>query len=148
MGFSTFSSTFTPIDMYNFSEYKSEFCLDWPLGDKENKVLDYNQAALVDILDTSDLLNRLFSQQVINMWQKEFIESKLTNHDKNEALLDIIRRLNRDAYYKLAKYLRYSNQEHIANILEFGGGKLPNFRRKKIYADTLYQRFEKRKCSF
>lgn len=102
--------------------------MDWPLTDKENNILDDNQAVLVDILDTCDLLNRLYSEGVINKWQKTFIETKPSYFDKNEALIDIVRRLSRANYCKLIKCLSDSNQDHIADIFENGGGKSINLR--------------------
>jgi len=71
----------------------------------------------------------MYSREVISKWHQEFIESKPTSHDKNEALLEIVRRLSLKAYSTLIKCLQDSNQGHIAEILEFGGGKSTNGRK-------------------
>lgn len=100
--------------------------MEWPLTEREHRFLDQNQDALVEILDTCDLTNRLYSAEVINTWHKEFVESKPTRHDRNEALLNLIRRFGLKAYAKFIKCLRESNQAHIAESFESSAGKLIN----------------------
>ena len=82
----------------SFLEYKSEYGGDWPLTEKEMSSLDTNQESLVDLIDCSDLLVRLFSANVINGRQRETISSEPTNHRRNEVLLDILRKRSIDDY--------------------------------------------------
>jgi len=103
-------------------EYKAEFGGDWPLGEKEVSTLDANEESLVDLLDTTDLLSRMFSTRVINRRQMEFIYSKPTSYEKNEELLGILRRSSLSNYWQTIKCLRSSNQSHIAEIFDKGGG--------------------------
>ena|SRR6218665_2454474 len=104
-------------------EYQSEYGDDWPLTDNEISILDTNQESLVDLLDCSDLLIRLFSAQVINGRQRETIFSEPTNYRRNEILLDIIRRRSIDDYRRMVQCLHESNQSHVAEILDKGGGR-------------------------
>jgi len=82
----------------SFLEYKAEYGGDWPLTEKEMSSLDTNQESLVDLMDCSDLLVRLFSANVINGRQRETISSEPTNHRRNEVLLDILRKRSIDDY--------------------------------------------------
>ena len=111
-----------------FIEYKSEYGGDWPLTDNELSILDTNQESLVDLVDCSDLLIRLFSAQVINGRQRETIFSEPTNHRRNEVLLDILRRRSVDDYRQVIRCLYESNQSHVAEILDKGGGKFSTLR--------------------
>lgn len=113
---------FASSDLY-ISDYREEFGFDWPLTDKENRILKYNQESLFNMLNPSDLLIRLYSHEVINIRQRDLILSKPTDYDKNEALLRIIRRISLQTFHKLLACLRGSKQGHVADILEFGGGK-------------------------
>src|SRR6218665_793136 len=101
-------------------ERKSEYGGDWPLTENEISILDTNQESLVDIMDCSDLLGRLYSAQVINGRQLETIKSKKRNHRKNEVLLDMLRRRSVDNYKQVARCLHESNQSHVADILDKG----------------------------
>src|SRR6218665_508426 len=109
-------------------EHYSECGDDWPLTDNELSILDINQESLVDLLDCSDLLIRLFSAQVINGRQRETISSEPTNHRRNEVLLDIIRRRSIDDYRQVVRCLHESNQSHVAEILDKGGGRFSTSR--------------------
>src|SRR6218665_2336634 len=93
-----------------FVEYKPEYGNDWPLTEKEISVLDINRESLVDLVDCSDLLVRLYSTQVINLRQRETISSEPTNHRRNEGLLDILRRRSIDDYRQVVRCLHESNQ--------------------------------------
>ena len=103
-------------------EYKEEFGGDWPLREKEISILDANEECLVDLLDTRDLLCRMFSTGVINRRQMEYISSKPTSYEKNEELLGVLRRSSFSCYWQTIKCLRSSNQSHIAEIFDKGGG--------------------------
>jgi len=104
--------------------YGCEFGDDWPLNETELRGLDINRESLMDILDTTDLCVRLFSETVINDRQKQFIYSKPTNYEKNESLLDIMTKFSLRQYKKTIACIRDSNQSHIADLLSEGGGKL------------------------
>jgi len=104
-------------------ERKSEFGGDWPLTDNEISILDTNQESLVDLMDCSDLVIRLYSAQVINGRQRETISSEPTNHRRNEILLSIVRRRSIDDFRQVVRCLHETNQSHVAVILDKGGGR-------------------------
>src|SRR6218665_2510197 len=114
-------------------ERKSEFGGDWPLTDNEISILDTNQESLVDLMDCSDLVVRLYSAQVINGRQRETISSEPTNHRRNEVLLDILRRRSIDDYRQVVRCLHESNQNHVAEILDEGGGRFSTSRACLFY---------------
>ena len=105
------------------ADYRSEFGDDWPLRESEISRLEINRQSLIDILDTTDLCIRLFSDNVINLRQKQFICSKQANYEKNEALLDILTTFSVRQYKKTIACLNDSNQSHIADIFSEGGGE-------------------------
>src|SRR6218665_1012125 len=104
-------------------EYKSEYGGEWPLTEKELSVLDTDRESLVDLIDCSELVVRLYSAKVINVRQREMISSEQANHRRNEALLDILRRHSINDYKKVVRCLNESNQSHVAETLDKGGGK-------------------------
>lgn len=106
-----------------FPEYEiASVGSDWPLTDREIRILDANQESLVDLIDPDDLITRLFSMEVINCRHKDFISSKPTRFGKNEVLLDIVRRCSLDDYLKLIECLNESNQSRVSEIFVNGGG--------------------------
>ena len=106
-----------------FSEDNGEYGEDWPLRDSEISILTTNQESLVDLLELIDLLRLLYSSNVINKRQRESISSKQTSHEKNEALLDILRRRSIHDYNITIKQLHHTKQSHIAKLFERGGGR-------------------------
>ena len=104
-------------------ENKKEYGNDWPLTEKQISLLDANQEILVDLVDCSELLVRLYAAQVINRRQRVTISSEPNDIKKNEILLDIIRRRSIDDYRQLIRCLHESNQSHVAELLEKGGGR-------------------------
>jgi len=104
-------------------ERKSEYGGDWPLTENEISILDTNQESLVDLVDCSELLVRLYSAQVINRRQRDAISSEPTDLKKNEVLLDILRRSSIDDYRQVVRCLHESNQSHVAKKLDEGGGR-------------------------
>ena len=103
-------------------EYGPAFGEDWPLSGSDISHLEINRESLIDILDTTELCIRLYSEEVINNRQKQFIFSKPTDAEKNEALLDIMSKFSLRQYNKTITCLMDSNQSHIANLLSGGGG--------------------------
>src|SRR6218665_435884 len=95
-------------------EYSDTYGEDWPLQKRELSILNTNQESLVDLLELTDLLSRLFSSKVLNKRQHEWISSKLTSFEKNEALLDILGRGSLRHYRQTIKCLRQSKQNNIA----------------------------------
>ena len=69
-------------------------------------------------MDCSDLLARLYAAQVINKRQREAISAKPTDTEKNEVLLDILRRRSIDDYRQVVRCLHESKQSHVAEILD------------------------------
>lgn len=102
-------------------EYETDFGLDWPLSEEENKILDTNRESLIDTIDTSGLLIQLYSKGVVNIRQRDLIQSKPTNYKSNEVLVDIVTRLSRKSFFLFITCLRESNQSYIADILENKG---------------------------
>lgn len=111
------------MQMNTVLEYLDKFGEDWPLQERELSILNTNQESLVDLLELTDLLGLLFSSKVLNKRQHEWISSKLTSFEKNEALLDILGRGSLRHYRQTIKCLRQSKQSNIAEVLESGGGR-------------------------
>lgn len=106
-----------------FTEYRIEFDLDWPLRKKEIDILMDYQESWIDDLDSCGLISLLYSKKVINKRQMDFIKSKQANFEKNEELLNILRRCSLIAYNKTIDCLLATNQPHIAAMLEGNGGR-------------------------
>lgn len=104
-------------------EYSDEFDEDWPLTGKEISILDTNHGSLVDLLQLPDLLGLLCSTKVINKRQNDSISSKATPHERNDALLDILRRRSLRDYHNTIICLCDSQQTGIAELLDSGGGR-------------------------
>lgn len=109
------------------SEYSGEYGGVWPLRTKEISRLRANHGSLVDLLDLTTLLGLLYSTKVINKRQKDSISSKSTSHEQNGALLEIVRRRSLRDYGQTIRCLHDSQQIHIAEILDCGGGR-PKYR--------------------
>ena len=107
--------------------YESSFGGDWPLADRETKILDSNQQFFVDKLETVDLVGNLVARHVINGRQRELLAAKQTTYEKSETLLDILRRGSLNDYRTLIDCLHQTNQSHVAQILERGGGINNNY---------------------
>lgn len=103
--------------------YDPEFNEDWPLRDNEMKSMRVNRVKLIEIIDSQDLCIYLLSKGVINTRQREFISSKSCNSEKNEALLDVLRRFSVKQFRICVTGLRQSNQSHVAEVLSKSGGK-------------------------
>lgn|SRR6218665_2542622 len=87
-------------------------------------ILDANEESLIDLLDLSILLDLLCLSKVINNRQRVFISSEPNPHRRTEALLDILRRCSLHDYRQTISCLRQSNQSHIADVFESGGGRV------------------------
>ena|SRR6218665_1240895 len=97
---------------------------DWPLIPAKIQIIDVNYGSLKDLLDTGGgLLDKLIARRVISHRHKQLISSKATDSEKNEAFLDILRRGSMADYENTIQCLQDSNQKHIAEILDKGGGK-------------------------
>ena len=94
------------------------------MTERELSILDTNQESLIDLLDLSILLGLLHSAKVINKRQMDFISSKATSQNKIEVLLDILHRRSLRDYQQMISCLRQSNQSHIADVFESGGGRV------------------------
>ena len=94
------------------------------MDEAQIKTIDVNCGSLKDLIDMeADLVDRLMSKRVINHRQKQLICSKSTDSEKTDAFLDILRRGSMGDYENTIQCLHDSNQGHIAEILEKGGGK-------------------------
>lgn len=70
-----------------------------------------------------ELIEELYSKNVITMRHYDFICGPLSELKKSETFLDILRRRSFRDYKEAIKCLRSTNQQHIAGIFE-GGGNL------------------------
>lgn len=106
--------------------YKEEFGDEWPLTGELIKILNVNQGNLIDTIDPthSGLVNRLFAAKVMNQRQYAFISEEPGTARKNTALLNILRRRSIKDYKSTVDCLNASNQKHVAEILNRGGGTL------------------------
>jgi len=101
-----------------------DILLVWPLEETKIKIIDANIGSLKDLLDMGyDLIDKLLARRVINHRQQQLICSKATDSEMAEAFLDTLRRGSNCDYEHTIQCLRDSNQGHIADILEKGGGK-------------------------
>jgi len=106
------------------TEFEAEYREFWPLLENKLEKLITNRQALIDGLDLSYLSFKLYFKDVINKRQHEFILSKPTNSEKNEALLEMLRRGSIRQYYQTIESLRELNQDNILKVLkESGEGK-------------------------
>lgn len=94
------------------------------MTEREVSILDANQECLVDLLELVDLLSCLHSTNVINKRQMELISSQQTSFKRNDTLLNILRRRSLRDYRQTIACLLLSNQKHIAEIFENGGGRM------------------------
>jgi len=120
--------------MYIVLEYSDEFGEDWPLAENQISILNKNHKSFVDLLELSDLLGRLYSSKVINIRQRDSISSKPTSHEKNNALLGILRRRSLRDYLQAINCLHESKQSHVAEVFECGGGRTKVHRRLPFFA--------------
>lgn len=90
--------------------------------EKDISTLRANHGRLVEIIDPCDLVMRLFSAEVITSRQKEFISSRRSCTEQNEAMLEILRRRSFNDYRTAIDCLCQSNQSHVAELLVQGGG--------------------------
>lgn len=100
---------------------KAEFEDDWPLIDDQIRTLRTNHESLVDLMEPVELVVQLYSSGVLNLRQRNFVDSKPTTHEKNEAILEILKRCSIKSYRLIISCLFKQNQHSIANIMEFGG---------------------------
>lgn len=101
----------------SFSEFNPKYGEDWPLTTNEMSKLDVNQNSLIAKLELSDLLGRLYSSNVINMRQMNFISSKPDPESRTETLIDILRRRSLRDYRQTISCLHISKQSHLAVLL-------------------------------
>lgn len=104
-------------------EYNEEYGYDWPLRETEVKILDRHQEALVNYLHASEILPILHVMQGINKRQRESIDSEPTEYQKNEALLETVRRFSLKSYSVFIQCIRMSGHSHVADLLEYDGCK-------------------------
>lgn len=113
--------------LFMMAEYRPEYGTIWPLQERERQILDVNRFNLVDIIDPSDLITRMFSKDLIKNRRYTYIKSLSNNSEKSEALLDILRTGSEENYWKTVLCLRESNQSDVADILVDGGGTFLSF---------------------
>lgn len=78
-----------------------------------------NRNALIDALDLSDLLGHLYSSNVINNRQ---MNSVADSRNRNETLIDILRRRSIRDYNEMIRCLDLTEQSHVAAMpLKCGG---------------------------
>lgn len=105
-------------------EFKEEHRELWPLLENQLEKLIINHQTLIDGLDSSYLSYKLLFKDAINKRQHEYILSKSTNSEKNEALLEMLRRGSIKCYNQTIESLYELKQDRILNILEYTeGGK-------------------------
>lgn len=97
--------------------YNPQFGGDWPLSYRELQILDANRKYLVDQLQLRTLLDKLHAAQVISKKQRDFISDKSGFRERNEALLDLLKRGSQDNYKKVVECLLASDQRNIVQIL-------------------------------
>lgn len=102
--------------------YQEEFGDDWPLSNNETRILDVNQAILVDLIDPTELIGYLFSKKVINSRQHKILNSMGNDIHENEMLIDIFEKTSRSNFLKIIECLNISGQKHIGDILKHSGG--------------------------
>lgn len=76
----------------------------------------------MDLLDPTDLIVHMFSAEILNNRQQKSISSERNVFVKTQTLLEVIRQRSLRDYKKTIESLHATNQSHIAQILEQGGG--------------------------
>src|SRR6218665_213122 len=113
------------IVVYSCSAYNPKFGGDWPITDRQMMALNVNQEILLELMEMSpELIEELYSRNVLTKRHKDFISGQLSELKKSETFLDILRRRSFRDYKETIKCLRASKQTHIAEILEGGGNLL------------------------
>ena len=95
----------------------------WPLSERIVRAMDSNRHSLLDLIDSSELVYELFAKSIINCRHKEAISSKSTSYERNEALLDILRRISIHDYSKAMTCFHATKQSHIVQALSEGGSR-------------------------
>lgn len=97
--------------------YDAKFGTDWPLTVREIHIIETSRKYLVEHLQPQPLLEKLLAAHAISTRQKDFILAKQGLHERNEALLGMLKRGSLDNYRKTVECLLSSNQIHIAQLL-------------------------------
>ena len=92
-----------------------------PLTDDEMRPLLHNNDRLVELIDTTALLEILTDNNVITEAMREHIKSKENVEKKNKTLLVVMLRRSGGDLKKLISCLRDQGQQHVASILSGGG---------------------------
>lgn len=104
---------------------------DWPLTQSRREVetLDRLKSKLIELIDPRNgLLQELFSVGCINSRQKQKLEiDVMSDAERNELLLDILRRRSVADYYKFVRCLTVTKQHHVVSLLvpEVAAGARP-----------------------
>jgi Caspase recruitment domain len=98
---------------------------DWPLHayKDELKILDGSWSQLLELIDpNTGLLDELISEGVLNRQNKQYVRlagaAHQTDHDKNETLLNILRRKGIKDYRKFIECLVKTEQYTAAKLLD------------------------------
>ena len=102
--------------------FLSEDCGDeWPLDDDQRSLIETKYDYLVDMMDTVDVVNKMFAKQCIS---KRHRTSVLTKQDfkTTEHFLNILLLRSIADFKILFECLRETGQQHIATVLLQCGG--------------------------
>jgi len=104
---------------------------EWPLGGREFEILKSNCADLVNFLKIdSDLTARMHQCGCITMSQMNYLHSKAVPEDRNQDMLDILKRRSLRCYHQFVDCLKQGQCDNTfaTRILEHDeGANLPHF---------------------
>lgn len=105
--------------------YRTEYGSDWPLGDREIKIIDRNFDKLsTSLLTSHGFFEKMLSNGIINYEQMEFLKNETKHSFKHcEDFLSILRRFSRRSFSSTLECLRELKQDHVASMLEEGDGR-------------------------
>ena len=90
-----------------------------PLSEEQLFRLQTNYATVADIIDTENgLLTELLATDCITDRQRKYVESAITELDRNGRLLDIVRRGSETNFNSFIRCLDITNQHHISCTLQ------------------------------
>ena len=83
------------------------------------------------------IIDQLYDNKCFNVLHKDYIESGVTNFDKVDNLLDIIRCRSVADLKKLVVALDSNGQTLLAELLSNGGGKSTKYQLQHVYSTCL-----------
>ena len=90
---------------------------------QHGKLIQNKYLFLLDHLDTtSEIIDALFQEQVINLSEKDRLKSEQSGYHRSEQLLCLLCRKSSEQFEKFLTALENTGQKHVSDELRGGGG--------------------------